>query len=103
MFLTYSIADNSFEYELIRLEQDQSDESKVSVPFLEGNYALYLAWIQAQVPAIVAEESVAEEVKSEEPVVAEESTEEPTIAISIDEPGKAPVEVVATPRKRKAA
>ena len=61
MFLTHPIKAYGFEYPLIRLEADQSDASKVSVPFLEGSYSLYLAWVQAQVPVIVVEEPVIEE------------------------------------------
>jgi hypothetical protein len=109
MFLTHPIKAYGFEYPLVHLEADQSDLSKVSVPFLEGTYALYLAWVQAQIPAIVVEEPVVEEVKTEEPVVEEvKVSEEPAIEEvkteepAIEEVNEEPAIEEAAPRKRKA-
>jgi hypothetical protein len=99
MFLTYPIKAYAFEYPLIRLEADQSDASKVSVPFLEGAYPLYLAWIEAQVPAIVAEEPIVEEpAVAETAVVAEPVAEEPIVAV--EEPAEEPV-AGEEPKSRK--
>jgi hypothetical protein len=84
MFLTHPIKAYGFEYPLVHLEADQSDLSKVSVPFLEGTYALYLAWVQAQIPAIVAEEPVVEE-GNKGPVV-EEGNKGPVVEEGNKEP-----------------
>jgi hypothetical protein len=77
MFLTHPIKSYGFEYSLVRLESDQSDTSKVSVPFLSGTYELFLAWTQAQVEEIVVEEPKSEETAIEEPQATEPTIEEP--------------------------
>jgi hypothetical protein len=78
MFLTHPIKSYGFEYSLVRLEADQADTSKVSVPFLDGSYELFLAWVKAQVSETVAEEPIVSETVAEEPIVSETVAEEPT-------------------------
>lgn len=88
MYLTYSKALPSFYQELVQLEMDAPDDSKVYVGFHEGFVPLAAKYYEALAPKVaeVVEEKVIEAPAKEEPIEA-----------IVEEPIEAPVEEVEAP------